>query len=116
MAKAPKSLWNSRRTRKTGHGWISGYPTIIPGTTLRAPCLHVDTIPDDADSLGECEAYASHVWALNADGYAIAERIAGDLAQFGFAWAFPHEVNHVRVDVAPMHRMHCIAPTEVNHG
>lgn len=115
MAKPRKPLWDNRKGETVGLGRIVSYPVVIPGTTLSAPCLHVDTIPDDAASLDECEAYASHVWALTAEGRDIAERIARDLARFGFAWSFPYEDDHIRIDVAPMHRLHCIARAEVDH-
>lgn len=109
-----RSLWEARRYRRIGErGSVAVWEARLPGTEALMPHLSVCTLRDDED----CEEYTSGIWALTEEGKAYAERIALNLLAFGFAWVWPHEANHIRIWVAPMHHLQCIGfVDEAAHG
>jgi len=112
-----KSLWATSGVKAIGKALVSVYPATIPGTKVIAPAIHINTCPDDlAEDVEAFDAFGSHVWALTTEGAVFAERIARDLARFGFAWVFPCEANHIRIQIGAMHKVHLIGFEGTHHG
>jgi hypothetical protein len=113
----PTRLWRIRGVRAVGNALVRAYATRIPGTEIMAPAIHVNSCPDDLAEDGDAfEAFGSHIWAMTTEGRVYAERIAHDLALFGFAWIWPHEADHIRIMPAAMHMIHLVGMVEACHG
>lgn len=94
------SLDRKRLSRRLGpHVSVRALRARIPGTEIDAPLLSVCTREDLADP----DASKTDIFVLSGSGYAIAERIAWDLACTGKATIFAEEAAVVAVFVAPTH-------------
>jgi hypothetical protein len=95
------ALWSLRGRNIGPRGWIGGWKADLPGTNELRPQLAASSLRDDEF----CDEFLTNIWPLTPEGFQVAERIATDLAQLGFAWIWPHEAEHIIIAVAPMHQV-----------
>ncbi|MDG3444691.1 hypothetical protein [Nitrospirillum amazonense] len=89
------------RARIIGNSYVASWRAFIPGSDLCIPGIAVVHRNDTGD-LG------SFVWGMDELGREFADRIARDLARLGFAWIWPHECDHIRIQLGEYHRLHFI--------